>query len=176
MQLRATSLFRWGRWDNCETLIILVFFMLKYAFYQWTRQRTHSWGTKRLQTRLPGDKTIPDRAEPGLESYYPPLVAGIDLAHRGEMDYYNHHCRRMDVSVVFVIYSHPRLSRLGGKYTTEPPVSLNHCTAVIQYMTATRVIYFQQQKRKMGCFMIFKSHTNQEMVSLGFSMIIASMI
>ena len=163
----GTTAKRWLSW---------CFFVLKYAFYHWTRQRTHSWGTKRLQTRLPGDKTIPDTVEPRLESFYPPLVAGIDQPHRGEMDYNNHHCKGMDVPVVFVIHSHPRLSRLAGKYTTEPPVSLIYSTAVIQYMTATRVIYFQQQKRKMGCFMIFKSHTNQEMVSLGLSVIIASMI
>ena len=30
-----------------------------------------------------GDKTIPDSAEPRLESFYPPLVAGIDLPHQG---------------------------------------------------------------------------------------------
>ena len=29
--------------------------------------------------RLMGDKTIPDSAEPRLQSFYPPWVAGIDL-------------------------------------------------------------------------------------------------
>ena len=29
--------------------------------------------------RLVGAKTIPDSAEPRLESFYPPFVAGIDL-------------------------------------------------------------------------------------------------
>ena len=33
--------------------------------------------------RLIGDKTIPDSAEPRLESFYPPFVAGIDLPHQG---------------------------------------------------------------------------------------------
>ena len=33
-----------------------------------------------------GDKTIPDSAEPRLESFYPPFVAGIDLPHQGVMD------------------------------------------------------------------------------------------
>ena len=28
---------------------------------------------------LMGDKTIPDSAEPRLELFYPPFVAGIDL-------------------------------------------------------------------------------------------------
>ena len=34
------------------------------------------------------DKTIPDSAEPRLESIYPPFVAGIDLPHQGVVDYY----------------------------------------------------------------------------------------
>ena len=36
-----------------------------------------------------GDKTIPDLAEPRLESFYPPFVAGIDLPHQGVVDSYN---------------------------------------------------------------------------------------
>ena len=36
-----------------------------------------------------GDKTIPDSAEPRLESFYPPFVAGIDLSHQGLVDSYN---------------------------------------------------------------------------------------
>ena len=32
------------------------------------------------------DKTIPDSAEPRLESFYPPWVAGIDLPHQGVVD------------------------------------------------------------------------------------------
>ena len=36
-----------------------------------------------------GDKTIPDSAEPRLESFYPPFVAGIDLPHPGVVDSYN---------------------------------------------------------------------------------------
>ena len=39
--------------------------------------------------RLMGDKTIPDSEEPRLESFYPPVVAGIDLPHQGVMDSYN---------------------------------------------------------------------------------------
>ena len=34
------------------------------------------------------DKTIPDSAEPRLESFYPPFVAGIDLPHQGVVDSY----------------------------------------------------------------------------------------
>ena len=41
--------------------------------------------------RLMGDKTIPDSAEPRLESFYPPFVAGIDLPHQGVVDSYNLH-------------------------------------------------------------------------------------
>ena len=39
--------------------------------------------------RLMGDKTIPDSAEPRLESFYPPFVAGIDLPHPGVVDSYS---------------------------------------------------------------------------------------
>ena len=39
-----------------------------------------------------GDKTIPDSAEPRLESFYPPFVAGIDLPHQGVVDSYNLQC------------------------------------------------------------------------------------
>ena len=39
--------------------------------------------------RLMGDKTIPDSAEPRLESFYPPFVAGIDLPHQGVVDSYS---------------------------------------------------------------------------------------
>ena len=61
-------------------------FTLKYTFicvYWWTRQKIHNtlilvdW-----YLRLIGDKTIPDSAEPRLESFYPPFVAGIDLPHQ----------------------------------------------------------------------------------------------
>ena len=41
--------------------------------------------------QLMGDKTIPDSAEPHLESFYPPFVAGIDLPHQGVLDSYNLH-------------------------------------------------------------------------------------
>ena len=36
--------------------------------------------------RLMGDKTIPDSAEPRLDSFYSPWVAGIDLPHQGVVD------------------------------------------------------------------------------------------
>ena len=66
---------------------------LKYTFicvYWWTRQRIHNtliWVDRYL--RRMGDKTIPDSAEPRLESLYPPFVAGIDLPHQGVVDCYN---------------------------------------------------------------------------------------
>ena len=68
---------------------------LKYTFicvYWWTRQRIHN--TLIVVNRylwLMGDKTIPDSAEPRLESFYPPFVAGIDLPHQGVVDSYNLH-------------------------------------------------------------------------------------
>ena len=66
---------------------------LKYTFicvYWWTRQRIHNTliAVDRY-LRLMGDKTIPDSAEPRLESFYPPWVAGIDLPHQGVVDSYN---------------------------------------------------------------------------------------
>ena len=54
--------------------------------------------------RLMGDKTIPDLAEPRLESFYPPFVAGIDLPHQGVVDSYN------------LILSCPILSYNGNPY------------------------------------------------------------
>ena len=68
---------------------------LKYTFicvYWWTRQRIHNTLiVVDRYLRLMGDKTIPDSAEPRLESFYPPFVAGIDLPHQGVMDSYNLH-------------------------------------------------------------------------------------
>ena len=66
---------------------------LKYTFicvYWWTRQRNHNTLIVVDRClRLMGDKTIPDSAEPRLESFYPPFVAGIDLPHQGVVDSYN---------------------------------------------------------------------------------------
>ena len=66
---------------------------LKYTFicvYWWTRQRIHNiLIVIDRYLRLMGDKTIPDSAEPRLEWFYPPFVAGIDLPHQGVVDSYN---------------------------------------------------------------------------------------
>ena len=65
---------------------------LNYTFicvYWWTRQRIHTLLVVDRYLRLMGDKTIPDSAEPCLESFYPPFVAGIDLPHQGVVDSYN---------------------------------------------------------------------------------------
>ena len=75
-----------------ETEIFLCL-TLKYTFicvYWWTRQRLHNTliVVDRYLRRM-GDKTIPDSAEPRLESFYPPFVAGIDLPHQGVVDSYN---------------------------------------------------------------------------------------
>ena len=70
---------------------------LKYTFicvYWGTRQRIHNTLIVVDRClRLMGDKTIPDSAEPRLESFYPPFVAGIDLPHQGVVDSYNLHNR-----------------------------------------------------------------------------------
>ena len=58
--------------------------------YWWTRQRIHNTLiVLDRYLRLMGDKTIPNSAEPRLESFYPPFVAGIDLTHQGVVDSYN---------------------------------------------------------------------------------------
>ena len=66
---------------------------LKYTFicvYWWTRQRIHNTLiVEDWYLRLMGDNMIPDSAEPCLESFYPPFVAGIDLPHQGVVDSYN---------------------------------------------------------------------------------------
>ena len=66
---------------------------LKYTLicvYWWRRQRIHNTliAVDRY-LRLMGDKMIPDSAEPRLESFYPPFVAGIDLPQQGVVDSYN---------------------------------------------------------------------------------------
>ena len=71
---------------------------LKYTFisaYWWTRQIIHN--TLIVIDRyllLMGNKTIPDSAEPRLESFYPPWVAGIDLPHQGVVD----SCSRCEIA------------------------------------------------------------------------------
>ena len=76
------------RWRSCVLT-------LKYTFicvYWWTRQRIHNTLiVVDRYLRLMGDKTIPDSAEPRLESFYPPFVAGtcINLPHQGVVDSHN---------------------------------------------------------------------------------------
>ena len=74
------------RWCSC----VLTFKFTFICVYWWTRQRIHNtlFVVDRY-LRLMGDKTIPDSAEPRLESFYPPFVAGIDLPHQGVVDSYN---------------------------------------------------------------------------------------
>ena len=66
---------------------------LKYTcicVYWWMRQIIHSTLiVVDRYLRLMGDKTIPDSAEPRLESFYPPFVTGIDLPHQGVVDSYS---------------------------------------------------------------------------------------
>ena len=68
---------------------------IKYTFIcinWWTRQRIHNTLiVVDRYLRHMGDKTIADSAEPRLESFYPPFVAGIDLPHQGVVDSYNLH-------------------------------------------------------------------------------------
>ena len=65
---------------------------LKYAFicvYWWTIQIIQiTLIVVDQYLRLMGDKTIPASAEPRLESFYPPFIAGVDLPHQGVVDSY----------------------------------------------------------------------------------------
>ena len=76
-----------------ETVMFLCFNLkihLYICVYWWTRHRIHNnLIVVDRYLRLMGDKTIPDSAEPRLESFYPPFVAGIDLPHQGVVDSYN---------------------------------------------------------------------------------------
>ena len=74
------------RWRSCVLTLKCTFICV----YWWTRQRIHNTLiVVDRYLRLMGDKTIPDSAEPSLESFYPPFVAGIDLPHQGIVDSYN---------------------------------------------------------------------------------------
>ena len=77
---------------------------LKYIFicvYWWTRHRIHNTLiVVDRYLRLMGDKTIPDSAEPRLESFYPPFVAGIDLPHQGVVDSYRLCLCNSDISTL----------------------------------------------------------------------------
>ena len=69
---------------------VLTFKCSYICVYWWTRQRIHhTLIVVDRYLRLMGYKTIPDSAEPRLESFYPPFVAGIDLPHQGVVDSYN---------------------------------------------------------------------------------------
>ena len=55
-----------------------------YVYWWTTRQKIHNTLiVVDRYLRIMGGKTIPDPAEPRLESFYPPFVAGIDLPHLG---------------------------------------------------------------------------------------------
>ena len=58
--------------------------------HRWMRQRRihNTLIVVDRYLRLMGDKTIPDSAEPRLESFYPTFVPGIDLPHQGVVDSY----------------------------------------------------------------------------------------
>ena len=86
---------------------------IKYTIicvYWWTRQRIHNTLiVVDRYLRLMGDKTIPDSAEPRLESFYPPFVAGIDLPHQGVVDSYNLYNVRSNTgkdSIFILTYDH----------------------------------------------------------------------
>ena len=74
------------------------------------KESTTPWLWLDRNLRLMGDKTIPDSAEPRLESFYPPFVEGIDLPHQGVVDSYN---LRNHVYVnTAMTCTHPRLCLL----------------------------------------------------------------
>ena len=58
-----------------------------------------------------GDKTIPDSAEPRLESFYP---AGIDLPHQGVVDSYNLKCDLRQYKMIKSLKLNQLLTYAGG--------------------------------------------------------------
>ena len=81
---------------RCSCVLTLKYTVI--CVHWWTRQRIHNTLiVVDRYLRLMGDKTIPDSAEPRLESFYPPFVAGIDLPHQGVVDSYN---LRMAISML----------------------------------------------------------------------------
>ena len=76
-------------WCSC----VLIFKCTFICVYWWTRQGIYNTLiVVDRYLRLMGDKTIPDSAEPHLESFYLPFVAGIDPPHQGVVDSYSLHC------------------------------------------------------------------------------------
>ena len=68
---------------------VLTLKRISICVYWWTRQGIHYiLIVVDRYLRLVGDNTIPDSAEPRLESFSPPFVAGIDLPHQGVVDSY----------------------------------------------------------------------------------------
>ena len=65
-----------------------------------------------------GDKTIPDSAEPRLESFYPPFVAGIDLPHQGVVDSYNPYLNFNGATV--------EVSKRGPRIPSSPRIPSRH--------------------------------------------------
>ena len=75
---------------KCRHSCVLTLNCTFICVYWWTRQRIHNTLiVVDRYLRLMGNKTIPDSAEPRLESFYPPFVAGIDLPDQGVVDSHN---------------------------------------------------------------------------------------
>ena len=78
--------------ERTYEMLMLLCLTLKYTFicvYCWTRQRIHN--TLIVVDRylwLMGDKMIPDSAEPHMELFYPPFIAGIDLSLQWDFLYW----------------------------------------------------------------------------------------
>ena len=123
---------------------------LKYTFicvYWWTRQRIHNTLiVVDRYLRLLGDKTIPDSAEPRLESFYPPFVAGIDLPHQGVVDSYSLvtdarllHIDPLDLPIISNIYMNKNeITKLVNKKTWNMGKSPS-CIHTYYTMTANRL-------------------------------------
>ena len=73
-------------WCSCVLTLNYTYICVHW----WTRQRIHNTLSVVDQyLQLMGDKMIPDEAEPHLELFYPPFVAGIDLPRQGVVDSWN---------------------------------------------------------------------------------------
>ena len=86
VQLRASSLFGWGWRDNRWHADITAFIDW-IRFYWWTKRRIQNASIAvHHYLRLMVDKTIPDKAPPSWESFYPPFVVSSDLPYQRVVD------------------------------------------------------------------------------------------
>ena len=121
------------------------------SVYWWTRQRIHNTLiVVDRYLRLMGDKTIPDSAEPRLESFYPPFVAGIDLPHQGVVDSYN-----LYIGILIMARRLLYIETTPG--CQEYPTGKRR-SDVLKYIRPTKTVHSPARNRKWKIFLRFILH------------------